>query len=210
MVKKLSQHLWIKRKETDKYFFSAKAYGYRARSAYKLIEINNKFKIIKKNMIVADLGAAPGSWSQILAETLFMKNKNCNSKIYAIDIQSIEPIENVIVFKKDINNFITESSLIKENSLDLVLSDMSPKATGHRFTDQIRASDLAEKAVYFAQKYLSFKGSFVCKLLGANTNDTLLKDIKKHYKEVKLFKPKSSMKDSKEIYLVCLGFNNLQ
>ena len=161
-------------------------------------------------MIVADLGAAPGSWSQILAETLFMKNKNCNSKIYAIDIQSIEPIENVIVFKKDINNFITESSLIKENSLDLVLSDMSPKATGHRFTDQIRASDLAEKAVYFAQKYLSFKGSFICKLLGANTNDTLIKDIKKQYKEVKLFKPKSSMQDSKEIYLVCLGFNNLQ
>jgi 23S rRNA (uridine2552-2'-O)-methyltransferase len=87
---------------------------------------------------------------------------------------------------------------------------MAPKATGHRFTDQIRASDLAEKAVYFAQKYLSFKGSFVCKLLGANTNDTLIKDIKKQYKEVKLFKPKSSMKDSKEIYLVCLGFNNLQ
>ena len=210
MVKKLSQQLWIKRKEADKYFFSAKANGYRARSVYKLLEINKKFNLIKENISVADLGAAPGSWSQILADILFRKSKNSKSKIYAIDINDIKPIENVIIFKKDINEFLTENNSIKAKSLDLVLSDMAPKATGHRFTDQVRATDLVEKAIVFAQNYLSLNGNFVCKLLGANTNDNLIKCIKKHYKYVKLFKPKSSMKDSKEIYLVCLGFNNLQ
>ena len=210
MIKKLSQHLWIKRKEADKYFFSAKAYGYRARSVYKLLEINKKFKILKEDISVADLGAAPGSWSQILADTLFRNSKNSKSKIYAIDIKDIKPIENVIIFKKDINDFLIENYTIKANSLDLVLSDMAPKATGHRFTDQFRATDLVEKAIVFAQNYLSLNGNFVCKLLGANTNDTLIKCIKKHYKYIKLFKPKSSMKDSKEIYLICLGFNNLQ
>ncbi len=210
MIKKLSQHLWIKRKEADKYFFSAKAYGYRARSVYKLLEINKKFKILKEDISVADLGAAPGSWSQILADTLFRNSKNSKSKIYAIDLQDIKPIENVIIFKKDINDFLIENYTIKANSLDLVLSDMAPKATGHRFTDQVRATDLVEKAIVFAQNYLSLNGNFVCKLLGANTNDTLIKSIKKHYKYIKLFKPKSSMKDSKEIYLICLGFNNLQ
>ena len=210
MIKKLSQHLWIKRKEADKYFFSAKAYGYRARSVYKLLEINKKFKILKEDISVADLGAAPGSWSQILADTLFRNSKNSKSKIYAIDLQDIKPIENVIIFKKDINDFLIENYTIKANSLDLVLSDMAPKATGHRFTDQVRATDLVEQAIVFAQNYLSLNGNFVCKLLGANTNDTLIKSIKKHYKYIKLFKPKSSMKDSKEIYLICLGFNNLQ
>ena len=90
--------------------------------------------------------------------------------------------------------------------LDLVLSDLAPKATGHRFTDQIRSTDLVEKAIAFAQNYLSLNGNLVCKLLGTNTNDSLIKSIKKHYKYVKLFKPKSSMKDLKEIYLICLGF----
>ncbi len=210
MVKKLSQQLWIKRKEADKYFFSAKAYGYRARSVYKLLEINKKFNILKKDIAVADLGAAPGSWSQMLADILFSKSKNSKSKIYAIDIQDLKPIENVIILKKDINDLLIENNTIKANSLDLILSDMAPKATGHRFTDQVRATDLVEKAIIFAQYYLSYNGNFVCKLLGANTNDKLIKDIKKHFKYVKLFKPKSSMKDSKEIYLVCLSFNNLQ
>ena len=164
MVKKLSQNLWIKRKEGDKYFFSAKAYGYRARSVYKLLEINKKFKILKEGISVADLGAAPGSWSQMLAETLFRKSKNSKSKIYAIDLQDIKPIENVIIFKKDINDFLIESYTIKANSLDLVLSDLAPKATGHRFTDQIRSTDLVEKAIAFAQNYLSLNGNLVCKL----------------------------------------------
>ena len=146
----------------------------------------------------------------MLADILFSKSKNSKSKIFAIDIQDLKPIENVIILKKDINDFLIENNTIKANSLDLILSDMAPKATGHRFTDQVRATDLVEKAIVFAQYYLSYNGNFVCKLLGANTNDKLIKDIKKRFKYVKLFKPKSSMKDSKEIYLVCLSFNNLQ
>lgn len=208
MAKKISQHLWIKRKEEDKYFFAAKSEGYRARSVYKLLEINKKFNILKANIAVADLGAAPGSWSQMLANTLLKKKKNFKSKVYAIDIEDIEPIEKVIIFKKNIDEFLTESNFIEKNSLDLVLSDMAPKATGHRFTDKARADNLAEKAVDFAQNYLSLNGNFVCKLLGANSN--LLEKVKKNYKYVKLFKPKASMKESKEIYLICMSFNNLQ
>ncbi len=210
MPKKISQQLWIKRKEADKFFFNAKADGYRARSVYKLLEINKKFNILRENISVADLGAAPGSWSQMLAEILFKKNENSKSKVYAIDIEDMKPIERVVILKKNINEFLEESNLIKKNSLDLVLSDMAPKATGHRFTDQARSTDLVEKAIFFAQNYLSFKGNFVCKLLGVNNNSSLINKVKKNYEHVKLFKPKASMKDSKEIYLICLSFNNLQ
>ena len=211
MAKKISQQLWIKRKESDKFFFNAKADGYRARSVYKLLEINKKFNILRENISVADLGAAPGSWSQMLAEILFKKNENSKSKVFAIDIEDMKPIERVVILKKNINEFLEESNLIKKNSLDLVLSDMAPKATGHRFTDQARSTDLVEKAILFAQNYLSYKGNFVCKLLGVNNNNnSLINKVKKNYKHVKLFKPKASMKDSKEIYLICLSFNNLQ
>ena len=211
MAKKtLSQNLWIRRKESDIFFINAKKKGYRARSAYKLLEIDKKFNVIKKNKNYIDLGAAPGSWSQVLVEKI---SKNANYKevqIFSIDIKDIEPISGIIIIKDDISTLIERNKYFKRNSIDLVLSDMAPKSTGHRFTDQVRATDLVEKAVTFSQNYLSFNGNFVCKLLGANTNDKLIKEIKKCYKDVKLFKPKSSMKDSKEIYLVCLGFNNLQ
>ena len=209
MKKKISQQLWVKRKEADKFFFAAKSEGYRARSVYKLLEINKKFNILRENMNVVDLGAAPGSWSQMIANYLF-KNKNSKSKVYAIDIQDIEPIERVIILKKNINDLLEESNFFKKNSLDLVLSDMAPKSTGHRFTDQTRSIDLVEKAIFFAQNYLSFKGNFVCKILGVNDNNSLIKQVKKNYERVKLFKPKASMKGSKEIYLICLSFNNLQ
>ena len=102
MAKKISQQLWIKRKEADKFFFNAKAYGYRARSVYKLLEINKKFNILRENISVADLGAAPGSWSQMLAEILFKKNENSKSKVYAIDIEDMKPIERVVILKKNI------------------------------------------------------------------------------------------------------------
>ena len=208
MAKKISQHLWTKRKEADKYFYAAKAEGYRARSAYKLLEINEKFKVFKRNIIVVDLGAAPGSWSQLLSKSLLFKKNNCKSRVYAIDIQDIKPIERVIIIKKDINEILKESNFDK-NSLDLVLSDMAPNSTGHRFTDQTRSIDLAEKAFLFAKRYLSVNGNFICKLLGTN-NENLIKRVKQNFKIVKLYKPKASMKDSKEIYLICLSFNNLQ
>lgn len=209
MAKKISQYLWLKRKQGDKYFYKAKSNGYRARSVYKLFEINKKFNILKDNFRVADLGAAPGSWSQMLANNLFKKGKNLKSKIYAIDVQDIEPIEKVTIIKKDIKDFLKESYLIDKNSLDLVISDMAPNATGHRFTDQARAEDLAQSAADFAKSYLGKNGHFICKLLGINNNNNLIEKAKKNYKSVKLFKPQSSMKDSKEIYLICLGFNNL-
>jgi 23S rRNA (uridine2552-2'-O)-methyltransferase len=209
VAKKISEYLWLKRKQGDKYFYAAKSNGYRARSVYKLFEINKKFNVIKGNLRVADLGAAPGSWSQMLSDKLFSKGNNNKSKVYAIDLQTIDPIEKVIIIKKDIKDFLKESYIIDKNSLDLVLSDMAPKATGHRFTDQARAEDLVQAAVDFAKHYLAKNGNFICKLLGINNKNNLIKQMKKYYKSVKLFKPESSMKNSKEIYLICLSFNNL-
>ncbi|MBF97224.1 MAG: Ribosomal RNA large subunit methyltransferase E [Alphaproteobacteria bacterium MarineAlpha9_Bin4] len=205
--KTLSQNLWLRRKDSDVFFEKAKISGFRARSAYKLLEIENKFKILKNNKNIVDLGASPGSWSQVLVK----KNLNLSKiKIFAIDIKDIDPIEGVKFIKKDISYILEGNNYFKKNSLDLVLSDMAPNSTGHRFTDQAKASNLAEKALIFAINYLSFNGKFVCKLLGGNNDRLIINRAKEYFKTIKLFKPTSSRKESKEIYLICLSFNNLQ
>ncbi len=211
MAKKtLSQNLWIKRKESDIFFINAKKKGYRARSAYKLLEIDKKFNVIKKNKNYIDLGAAPGSWSQVLVEKI-SKNANYKEvKIFSIDIKDIEPISGIITIKDDISNLTERNKYFKRNSINLVLSDMAPKSTGHRFTDQTKAKSLSKIAFEFANNYLSLNGNFVCKLLGGHYDKTLILEARKKFKFVQLFKPKSSRNESKEIFLICMGFNNLQ
>ncbi len=207
--KTLSQNLWLKRKEADHFFAEAKIEGFRARSAYKLLEIEKKFKIFKNYKNIVDLGAAPGSWSQVLAKQTLKKKNNYKTKIFAIDLKDMDPIQGVIIIKDDITSILESSNYFKRNSLSLVLSDMAPKSTGHRFTDQAKASSLSEKALVFAMDYLSVEGNFVCKLLAIDNDRLLINKAKKYFKKVKLFKPKSSRRDSKEIYLICLSFNNL-
>ena len=184
--------------------------GYRARSAYKLLEIDKKFNVIKKNKNYIDLGAAPGSWSQVLVEKV-SKNPNYKEvKIFSIDIKEIKPISGIITIKDDISTLIERNKYFKSNSIDLVLSDMAPKSTGHRFTDQTKAKSLSKIAFEFANNYLSLNGNFVCKLLGGYYDKTLILEARKKFKFVQLFKPKSSRNESKEIFLICKGFNNLQ
>ena len=211
MAKKtLSQNLWIRRKESDIFFINAKKKGYRARSAYKLLEIDKKFNVIKENKNYIDLGAAPGSWSQVLVEKI-SKNANYKEvKIFSIDIKDIEPISGIITIKDDISNLTERNKYFKRNSINLVLSDMAPKSTGHRFTDQTKAKSLSKIAFEFANNYLSLNGNFVCKLLGGHYDKTLILEARKKFKFVQLFKPKSSRNESKEIFLICMGFNNLQ
>ena len=205
--KSLSQNLWLLSRKSDIYFSDAKKKGYRARSAYKLLEIDKKFKIIENSRNIVDLGAAPGSWSQVLIE----KNKSKSKiKIFAIDVKSMSPIQNVTVIKNDIADIIENNIYFEKNSIDLVLSDMAPQSTGHRLTDQLKALNLSELALSFATKYLSKNGAFICKLLGGYYDNSLINQAKKKFKLVYLFKPKSSKAASKEIYLISKGFNNLQ
>ena len=206
--KTLSQNLWLQRKKTDRFFTNAKREGFRARSAYKLIEINNKFSILKTNLRVVDLGAAPGSWSQVVSRTIF--KGEIKKSIFAIDINKIAPIKGVITIQENINDMLIKNSYFNNNSLNLVLSDMAPKSTGHKFTDQVNADNLSNIALEFAKNYLKENGNFVCKLLGGNFNKNLILQSKKFFKTVKYFKPAASRKNSKEIYLICLRFNNLQ
>ena len=168
-----------------------------------LLRLIKNLIFLKKKKVTIDLGAAPGSWSQVLV-------KNNLNKIIAIDIKDIELIEGVTFIKKDINELIENKKYFDKYSIDLVLSDMAPKSTGHKFTDQTKAAILAEKALTFATKYLIKNGDFVCKLLHGKGEKDMQERAKKNFNIAKFFKPKSSRRDSKEIYLICLGFNNLQ
>ena len=201
--KTLSQNLWLRRREEDHFFAEAKIDGFRARSAYKLLEIDKKFNILNNYKNIVDLGAAPGSWSQVLVKKKLKKQNNYKTKIFAIDLKDMDPIQGVVIIKDDITSILECNKYFKRNSLGLILSDMAPKSTGHRFTDQAQASNLSEKALVFAIQYLSAGGNFICKLLAINNDKILINKAKKYFKTVKLFKPKSSRKDSKESFIIC-------
>ena len=204
MKKTNSQNIWLKRQKKDIFIKLSKAKGYRSRAAYKLIEINQKFKIIKKNSKVIDLGASPGGWTQVIAE--LQSNRN---EIVAIDKKPMEPIKNCKFIYDDISNFLKTNKNLQRNYFDVILSDMAANSSGHKFTDQVNAEKIYYLAEEFALKYLAFKGNFVCKFFRNSLEKNIMQGIKKKFKIVKIYKPNSSRKDSKEIYLIAIGFNNL-
>ena len=199
-----SQNIWLKRQKKDVYVKQSKAKGYRSRAAYKLIEINKKFKIINQNSKVVDLGASPGGWTQVVVELQNKKNQ-----LIAIDKKQMEPIEGCKFIYDDILNFLKHDNTLKKNYFDVILSDMAANSSGHRFTDQANAEKIYYLAQEFAIKYLAKNGSFVCKFFRNSLEKTILQNIKKLFSFVKIYKPNSSRKDSKEIYLIAMGFNNL-
>ncbi len=199
-----SQNIWLKRQKKDIFFKLSKANGYRSRAAYKLLEINKKFKIINKNSKVIDLGASPGGWTQVISEIL--ENK---SEIISIDKKPMDPIENCKFIYDDITNFLRSNETLQRNYFDVILSDMAANSSGHRFTDQTNAEKIYNLAQEFAMKYLALKGNFVCKFFRNSLEKTIVQKIKQSFNVVKIYKPNSSRKDSKEIYLVAIGFNNL-
>ena len=199
-----SQNIWLKRQKKDVFVKLSKAKGYRSRAAYKLIEINKKFKIINQNSKVVDLGASPGGWTQVVVELQNKKNK-----IIAIDKKQMKPIENCKFIHDDISNFLKYDETLERNYFDVILSDMAANSSGHRFTDQANAEKVYYLARDFAYKYLAKNGSFVCKVFRNSLEQTILQNIKKKFSLVKIYKPDSSRKDSKEIYLIACGFNNL-
>ena len=199
-----SQNIWLKRQNKDVFVKLSKARGYRSRAAYKLIEINKKFKIINQNSKVVDLGASPGGWSQVVVELQNKKNQ-----IIAIDKKHMDPIESCKFINDDISNFLKYDKTLERNYFDVVLSDMAANSSGHRFTDQANAEKIYYLAQKFALKYLTKNGSFVCKFFRNSLEKTILQNISKRFSFVKIYKPNSSRQDSKEIYLIASGFNNL-
>jgi 23S rRNA (uridine2552-2'-O)-methyltransferase len=200
--RKQASTLWLKRQLNDPYVQQAKIDGYRSRAAYKIIEIDDKFKIFKKGMKVLDLGAAPGGWSQVAL------NRTKNGKIFALDILEMQSIPGVKFMQLDFTSDDASEKVMEfiGGKADAVLTDMAANACGNPQVDHMRIIMLCELAFEFAKSVLAENGVFVAKLLRGGGDHKLLTQIKQHFKNVKNFKPKSSRADSAEIYLVATGF----
>ena len=190
---------WINKQRRDIYVRKSKLEGYRSRAIYKLKEIDDKFKIIRNGIKVVDLGSAPGSWSQYLSE------KSKNSKILSIDLQDIDKINNVTHM---IGDFLDEKnqkiiSNFFEDKLDLIVSDMAVNTTGNKNLDAISTGELSINAMKFSARNLKQNGIFVSKIFMGSTFNEIVENGKKNFKEVKVYKPPSSRKDSKESFIIC-------
>ena len=190
---------WINKQKRDIYVRQSLVDGYRARSAYKLIEIDEKFKILKNGISVIDLGASPGSWSQYISRTVK------SGRLVSIDIKGMEEIENTIQIKGDFTDLDTQEKLksLFKSKVDVVVSDMAVNTTGIKDIDAIYTGELAMEAMNFSKEMLVKEGRFVSKIfLGSSFNEIVALG-KKLFKEVKVFKPKSSRKESKESFIIC-------
>ena len=190
---------WINKQRRDIYVRKSKLEGYRSRAIYKLKEIDEKFKIVKNGINIVDLGSAPGSWSQYLSE------KSKNSKILSIDLKEVKEIFNVSHL---IGDFLDENNQSKltnffKDKLDLVVSDMAVNTTGNKDLDAISTGELSINAMNFSVKNLKKSGSFVSKIFMGSTFNEIIKESKMIFKQVKVFKPFSSRKDSKESFIIC-------
>ena len=197
---KKSSKLWISRQNNDFYVKEAKAKGYRSRSAFKLIEINKKFKFLKNNLNIVDLGSAPGGWSQVCSEI------NKNGKNLSIDILEMEKIENIFFYKKDFNEsdfFDFINNFFYQNKVDVVLSDMAVNTTGNRDLDAIKTNSIALDVVNLSRVILKTKSSLLVKIFSGKDENILIKNAKDSFKIIERIKPDSSRKESREMYLLC-------
>tara|TARA_Y100000022_G_scaffold17448_1_gene13348 strand:+ start:688 stop:1299 length:612 start_codon:yes stop_codon:yes gene_type:complete len=190
---------WVNKQRRDVYVRQSKVDGYRARSAYKLIEIDEKFKIFKGGISVVDIGAAPGSWSQYASKIVK------SGKIISIDLKKMEEIKNTIQIEGDFTEVNIQNkikSYLNKGS-DVVMSDMAVNTTGIKNIDSIQTGELCKEAMVFAKEVLSEKGFFISKIFMGGSFNEIVALGKKIFKEVKVFKPKSSRKDSKESFIIC-------
>ncbi|WP_299373398.1 RlmE family RNA methyltransferase [uncultured Kiloniella sp.] len=194
---------WLNRQLNDPYVQEAKKRGYRGRAAFKIAQIDDKFKIFKKNSRIVDLGCAPGGWCQVAVERC-----GPGAHIVGMDLQEVEPIAGVVLLQGDFMDDDAPARLKAElnGPADIVLSDMAAAATGHPQTDHLRIMGLMETALMFAEEVLVPGGSFIGKVLQGGAQAELLKLVKTKFKSVRHFKPDSSRKDSSEMFLVATGF----
>ena len=190
---------WVNKQRKDIYVRKSKVDGYRARSAYKLIEINEKFKIFKGGMIVLDIGAAPGSWSQYASKIIK------NGKIISIDLKEMQEIKGTIQIKGDFTDPNIQKKIRSYTSkeIDVVMSDMAVNTTGIKNIDSIQTGELCKEAIVFSKEVISNNGFFISKIFMGETFNEIVALAKKIFKEVRVFKPQSSRKESKENFIIC-------
>ena len=190
---------WVNKQRRDAYVRQSKVDGYRARSAYKLIEIDEKFKIFKGGLSIIDIGAAPGSWSQ------YALKASKNSKLISVDLKKMEPIGNSVQIQGDFTEEKTQEEIKKNinGKVDVVMSDMAVDTTGIKNIDSIQTGELCKEAMFFAKDLMRENGYFISKIFMGGTFNEIVAEGKKYFKEVKVFKPKSSRKDSKESFIIC-------
>ena len=202
--KTLSSRRWLERQINDPFVLAASEKNYRSRSAFKLLELNKKFRLFKKGDHVLDLGSYPGGWSQVSINAV---SGPLYGKVVAIDIKEMQPIKGVHFIRADINDEkLTLLIKKKINNADVIISDMAPSATGHKNTDQIRSQVLAEDAFKFACSFLRNKGKFCCKIITGGEVPIFVNMMKEKFQYVKRYKPVSSRKDSAEIFLVGVNY----
>ena len=190
---------WVNKQRRDTYVKQSKVDGYRARSAYKLIEIDDKFKIFKGGITVIDIGAAPGSWSQ------YAEKVTKSGRLISIDLKKMEPIGNTVQIQGDFTEQIIQDEIKKHTNtnVDVVMSDMAVNTTGIKNIDSIQTGELCKEAMFFAKDLLKENGFFISKIFMGGTFNEIVAEGKKYFKEVRVFKPKSSRKDSKESFIIC-------
>ena len=197
-----SSNRWIERQLNDPYVRQAKADGYRSRAAYKLIELDEKFGLLRGSKRVVDLGIAPGGWSQVV------RNQVPKAAIVGIDLLETDPIEGVTILQMDFMDDAAPAKLeaALDGPPDLVMSDMAANTVGHKQTDHLRTMGLVEAAAWFAVETLEPGGNFIAKVLAGGTDSDLLNLLKKHFRTVKHAKPPASRKGSSEWYVIAQGF----
>jgi 23S rRNA (uridine2552-2'-O)-methyltransferase len=202
----VSSQKWLARQLNDPYVARAKADGYRSRAAYKLLEIDDKYGLLKRGQRVIDLGAAPGGWSQIAAREV--GRSNGEGRVVGIDLLPIEPMTGVEFVQLDFLDPAAPDRLVEMlgGPADVVMSDMAANATGHRKTDHLRIMGLAEAAAEFARAVLAPGGVYLAKVLQGGTENTLLADLKRDFATVRHVKPAASRADSSELYVLATGF----
>lgn len=205
--RKIGSTLWLQRQLNDPYVARARAEGYRSRAAYKILELDERYRLFKRGQRIVDLGAAPGGWSQVAAARVGSTEEN--PLIVGIDYLEMDTIPGVILLQKDFNDEDAPAALVAAmggHKADLVLSDMAAPTTGHRATDHIRIIQLVELAADFAIRVLNPGGTFVAKVFQGGTEHELLGMLKQHFATTLHAKPKASRADSAETYLLARGF----
>jgi 23S rRNA (uridine2552-2'-O)-methyltransferase len=194
---------WLARQLNDPYVKAAKAAGWRSRAAFKLIELDDRFKLIKPGCRVVDLGAAPGGWTQVA-----LKRGGAGARVVGLDLLEMDPIPGATLLLGDFQDEAAEQAVLAalDGQADLVLSDMAPNTTGHTSTDHLRIMALAELALDFAVKVLKPGGGFVAKLFQGGAEKAMLERLRRHFAEVRHAKPPASRKESPETYVVATGF----
>jgi 23S rRNA (uridine2552-2'-O)-methyltransferase len=205
--RKIASTRWLQRQLNDPYVEEAKRRGYRSRAAFKLIEIDDRYRFLKPGVSVVDLGAAPGGWSQIAAERVGSAERR--GQVLAVDFEPIEPLPGVAVLALDVSAegaAAAISAQLKGARADVVLSDMASPATGHRATDHLRVIALVEAALDLAEDVLKPGGTFLAKVFQGGAGGELVARLKRSFAKVQHVKPKASRPESPEVYVLATGF----